>query len=61
LVNLTNLTWLEVQSNQISDVSPLVQNEGLRGLVDLSDNPLSPDSINIYIPQLQARGVTVYY
>jgi len=29
--------------------------------VVLLGNPLSPDSINIYIPQLEARGVTVYY
>jgi hypothetical protein len=40
----------------------LVQNEGL-GIGDeiwLQSNPLSSDSINIYIPQLQARGVAVY-
>jgi hypothetical protein len=29
--------------------------------VDLYDNLLSPYSINIYIPELEARGVTVYY
>jgi len=41
----------------------LVQNEGLGtgDTVDLRVNPLSSDSINIYIPQLQARGVTVNY
>jgi len=27
----------------------------------LQGNPLSADSLNIYIPQLQARGVTVFY
>jgi len=27
----------------------------------LWNNPLSDTSINTYIPQLQARGVTVYY
>jgi len=27
----------------------------------LRDNPLSDDSINIYIPQLEARGVIVDY
>jgi len=27
--------------------------------VSLTDNPLSSDSINIYIPQLEARGVDV--
>jgi len=41
----------------------LVQNEGLGtgDEVALNENPLSPDSINIYIPQLEARGVTVDY
>jgi len=41
----------------------LVHNEGLAtgDRVDLRRNPLSSDSVNIYIPQLQARGVTVDY
>jgi hypothetical protein len=41
----------------------LVQNAGLGpgDKVYLTWNPLSSDSINIYIPQLQARGVTVSY
>jgi len=40
-----------------------VNNPGMDGgdIVRLTGNPLSSDSINIYIPQLQARGVTVYY
>jgi hypothetical protein len=40
-----------------------VENPGLGpgDRVYLTGNPLSPDSINVYIPQLQARGVTVYY
>jgi len=40
-----------------------VQNAGL-GTGDevyLEVNPLSSDSINVYIPQLEARGVTVIY
>ena len=59
----TSLIVLELESNQISDISPLVDNEGLSegDLVDLRLNPLSSDSINVYIPQLQARGVTVHY
>ncbi|MGB5925313.1 MAG: leucine-rich repeat domain-containing protein [Dehalococcoidia bacterium] len=63
LANLTNLTSLSLGSNQISDIYPLVQNTGL-GTGDhvwLDDNPLSSDSINIYIPELEARGVTVFY
>jgi hypothetical protein len=40
-----------------------VQNEGLAtgDTVGLEGNPLSTDSINIYIPELQARGVGVLY
>jgi uncharacterized repeat protein (TIGR02543 family) len=61
--SLTNLTYLYLWSNQISDVSPLVENEGLGtgDFVDLSLNPLNSDSVNTYIPQLRARGVTVNY
>jgi len=61
LANLTSLTNLWVCYNQISDISPLVENEGLStgDYVCLKENPLSPDSLNIYIPQLKARGVRV--
>jgi len=40
-----------------------VENEGLGegDWVSLTDNPLSDDSINIYVPELEARGVTVGY
>jgi len=63
LANLTSLTELVLWDNQISDISPLVQNEGLGtgDYIDLWQNPLSSDSINIYIPELEARGVTVDY
>ena len=59
----TSLTILHLANNHITDISPLVNNEGLSNgdYVQLVANPLSPDSINIYIPQLEARGVTVYY
>jgi hypothetical protein len=63
LANLTNLEYLYLWNNQISNISPLVDNEGLSegDEVDLQGNPLSSDSINIYIPQLEARGVIVDY
>ena len=63
VANLTSLTYLHLDDTQISDISPLVDNEGLSegDEVYLLDNPLSWDSINIYIPQLEARGVTVLY
>jgi len=62
LANLTNADDFDLSDSQISDIFPLVQNEGLAtgDIVDLRWNPLSSDSINIYIPQLEARGVTVY-
>jgi hypothetical protein len=62
LVNLTSLDVLYIDHNQISDIEPLVMNPGLStGDQIYLWNPLSDDSINIYIPQLEARGVTVYY
>ena len=63
LADLTSLTALHLWDNQISDISPLVQNAGLGtgDTVDLELNPLSSDSITIYVPQLQGRGVTVDY
>ena len=61
LANLAKLTNLCLSSNQISDISPLVQNEGLGAgdEVNLGSNPLSSDSTDIYIPELEARAVTV--
>ncbi len=63
LAGLANLTWLYLENNQISDISPLVNNLGLSqgDTLRLSNNPLSSTSIDTYIPQLQARGVSVYY
>jgi internalin A len=69
LRNLTNLGGstmlypnLDLRGNQISDIEPLVANAGLfDATVDLRDNPLSHDSINVYIPQLEARGVEVLW
>jgi internalin A len=63
LENLVNLRLVHLQNNQISDISPLVENTGLGegDWVDLRGNPLSVESITTLIPQLEARGVTVYY
>ena len=63
LEGLTNLTHLYLSDNQISDITPLVDNRGLGegDYVFLENNPLSSDSINIYIPQLEAKGVNVDY
>ena len=63
LSNLIRLAYVYLQSNRISDIQPLVDNSGLEqgDIVDLTDNPLNSNSLNIYIPQLQARGVNVAY
>ena len=49
--------------NNISDISPLVENSGLSmgDTIDLRGNPLSTESVNVYIPQLEARGVEVKF
>lgn len=59
----TNVTELDLRGNEISDISPLVQNEGLGegDAIYLQGNPLSWESVNIYIPELSGRGVTVVY
>jgi Leucine-rich repeat (LRR) protein len=63
LSRLTNLELLDLGANQISNIKPLVENPGLSegDLLDLAGNPLSSTSINVYIPQLEKRGVNVYY
>jgi Leucine-rich repeat (LRR) protein len=63
LAGLANLAYLYVEFNQISDISPLVDNVGLGegDYVRLWNNPLSETSVNVYIPQLEARGVNVDY
>jgi len=63
LSSLTNLNVLRLIANQISDISPLVANWGLEGgdEVYLVGNPLSAESVNTHIPELEGRGVIVYY
>jgi len=55
--------YLDLDSNQISNIQPLVNNLGLAtgDSVALYSNPLSAESISVYIPQLQSRGVQVSY
>jgi len=59
LSNLTKLAQLSLSENQISDISPLVENSGLGkgATVDLAENPLDTQSVDVYIPQLEQRGV----
>ena len=58
LSNLTALKRLSLSNNQISDISPLANLTNLT-TVYLWGNPLGSDSINIYVPELRARGVDV--
>lgn len=64
ITDLHELYELNLSNNNISDILPLVNNWGLSGSNDyvlLYSNPLSATSINTYIPQLQDRGVLVFY
>ena len=63
LKGLTNLKYLLLDNNSISDISPLVANTGLGegDLVEVSENPLNPVSINTHIPTLVDRRVTVHF
>jgi len=63
LSSLTSLTELSLNGNEITDVSPLLQNDGLGegDVIYLQGDPLSWDSVHVYIPELQARGVTIVY
>lgn len=60
---LLNLEFLNLSNNQIANIYPLVQNLGLAtgDMIFLFDNPLDTTSINTYIPELESRGVILYY
>ena len=56
-----SLVSLNLKRNKIVDIEALVDNLDLGSGddVDLRNNPLNQDAINIHIPALEARGVTV--
>tara|TARA_B100001123_G_scaffold171384_1_gene197174 strand:- start:1865 stop:2563 length:699 start_codon:yes stop_codon:yes gene_type:complete len=56
--SLTNLTELELMRCCVRDIQPLMALENLENLI-LTVNPLSEESIHVYIPRLQERGVHV--
>jgi len=60
LAYLTELATLDLSSNEISDISPLASLVNLRS-VKLWANPLSTQSVDIIIPQLEEKGVDVQY
>ena len=63
LSGLASLTQLYLQKNQITDIGPLVNNFGLGegDSLDMRDNPLSATSRTDFMPQLEARGVSVQF
>lgn len=63
LANITRLKCLYLSRNEIRDIAPLVDSEELLqgDEVRLSDDPVISDSVNIFVPHLQAREVTVDY
>jgi Leucine-rich repeat (LRR) protein len=63
LGGLSQLMTVSLKTNAIEDISAFVSNPGM-GAGDhlaLESNPLSAESINTFIPALQARGVTVTF
>ena len=60
LEHATNLIWLELDYNEISDLTPLIPLTQLGG-VYLDNNPLSVESVDKHIPVLLGRGVDVSY
>ncbi|OQX56636.1 MAG: hypothetical protein B5M53_00410 [Candidatus Cloacimonas sp. 4484_209] len=63
LSDLNNLEDLHLRDNDISDISSLVENIDIKKLkiLDVGKNILNFDSVTKYIPELQNRGITVYY
>ena len=57
--SLTKLEELNLSNNNISDISPLIANPNLQTgtKVDISNNPLSSKSVELYIPILEGKGI----
>jgi Leucine-rich repeat (LRR) protein len=63
LSGLVDLGSLDLTGNSVADIEPLVSNTGL-GTGDevwLTNNQLSFQSVNVYIPALLARGAAVHW
>lgn len=63
LKDLPNLKTLYLSTNLITDIKPLIDNQGIGpdDYIRLRNNPLSDLSINTYIPELESRDVTIDY
>jgi len=62
LANLPNLNYLDLSENDFTSIQALVDNPGLDSgdVVWLANVPLDNNSLEVLIPQLQERGVSVY-
>jgi Leucine-rich repeat (LRR) protein len=60
---LTQLARLRLSYNQITDITPIMENAGLGSgdVLSLAGNPLDSVSVNVCIPELRVRGVTVIW
>jgi len=63
---MSGLVVLELENNLVTDLTSVVNSSGLRdpylgAFLSLTGNPLSTQAVNVQIPQLEARGVTVEY
>jgi internalin A len=62
LAGLTRLKILSLFSNEITDLSPLVENESFSdGHLDVKGNPLSCEAKEVQVPALKERGNKVLY
>lgn len=63
LYYLTALQTLDLSGNRIASAWYLLQNAGVAAgdTLNLTDNPLAASSLTDYIPQMEARGVTLTY
>jgi internalin A len=56
------LDYLYLRDNDITDLSPIADGTDLRlDSLNIEGNPLSDRSIEVYIPQIEERGITVVY
>jgi len=60
-VGFYQLYDVQIGNDSLTDISPLVENEGLGegDIVGLDRKPLNETSINVHIPQLEERDVMV--
>jgi Leucine-rich repeat (LRR) protein len=61
--HLDQLNWLNLSGNNISDLTPILNSEGMKegSVLHLVNCPLSETAINEQIPELKNRGVYVEY